>query len=45
MERAEVVPIGEPLTVSEWLVKLGRLGMMLGVLPSRRIAGDPYDGG
>ena len=44
-ERAEVVPIGEPLTITEWLAKVDRLGMMLGVLPSRRIAGGPYDGG
>ena len=44
-ERAEVVPIGEPLTVTEWLAKVDRLGMTLGVLPPRRIAGGPYDGG
>jgi hypothetical protein len=44
-ERAEVVPIGEPLTVTEWLVKVDRLGMTLGVLPPRRIAGGPYAGG
>jgi hypothetical protein len=44
-ERAEVVPIGEPLTVSEWLAKVDRLGMTLGVLPPHRIAGGAYDGG
>ena len=44
-ERAEVVPIGEPLTVSEWLAKVDHLGMTLGVLPLRRIAGGPYAGG
>ena len=44
-ERAEVVPIGEPLTVAEWLAKVDRLGMTLGVVPSRRIAGGAYDGG
>jgi hypothetical protein len=44
-ERAEVVPIGEPLTIAEWLAKVDRLGMTLGVLPPRRIAGGPYDGG
>jgi hypothetical protein len=44
-ERAEVVLIGEPIAVSEWLAKLDQLGMVLGVLPPRRIAGGPYDGG
>jgi hypothetical protein len=44
-ERAEVVPIGEPLTVAEWLAKVDRLAMTLAVLPPRRIAGGPYDGG
>ena len=44
-ERAEVLPIGEPLPVAEWLVKLDQLGMTLGVLPPRRIGGGPYDGG
>ncbi len=44
-ERAEVVPIGEPIVMSEWLAKLNHLGMVLGVLPSRRIAGGAYDGG
>ena len=44
-ERAEVLPIGEPIPVGEWLAKLDQLGMMLGALPSRRIAGGPYDGG
>lgn len=44
-ERAEVVPIGDPITVSEWLAKLDCVGLMLGPLPPRRIAGGPYDGG
>lgn len=44
-ERAEVLPIGEPIAVSEWLAKLGQLGMALGALPARRVAGGPYDGG
>ena len=44
-ERAEVLPIGAPLAVSEWLAKLDYLGMALGVLPPRRIAGGAYDGG
>lgn len=44
-ERAEIVPIGDPIPVSEWLAKLDQLGMALGVLPLRRIAGGPYDGG
>ncbi len=44
-ERAEVLPIGEPITVAEWLAKLDHLGMTLGVLPPRRIAGGLYDGG
>lgn len=44
-EGAEIVPIGEPLAVSEWLAKLDHLGMSLGMLPLRRIAGGPYDGG
>lgn len=44
-ERAEVLPIGEPLAVSAWLAKLDHLGMALGALPPRRIAGGPYDGG
>ncbi len=44
-ERAEVVPIGEPIAVSEWLAKLDHLGMVLGVVSPRRIAGGPYDGG
>jgi hypothetical protein len=44
-ERAEVLPIGAPLTVPEWLAKVDQLGMTLGVLPPRRIAGGPYDGG
>lgn len=44
-ERAEVLPIGEPIPVSEWLVKLDQLGMTLGVLPPRRIVGGLYDGG
>lgn len=44
-ERAEVVPIGEPIALSAWLTKLDHLGMVLGVLPPRRIAGGPYDGG
>ena len=44
-ERAEVLPIGEPIAVAEWLAKLDHLGMVLGVLPPRRIAGGPYAGG
>jgi hypothetical protein len=44
-ERAEVVPIGEPLTVTEWLAKVDRLGMTLGMLQPQRIVGSPYDGG
>ena len=44
-ERAEVVLIGEPLTVAEWLAKVDRLRMTLAILPPRRIAGGPYDGG
>lgn len=44
-EGAEIVPIGEPLAVSEWLAKLDQLGMALGALPPRRIAGGPYNGG
>src|SRR5688572_4091197 len=44
-ERAEVLPIGDPMPVSEWLVKLDQLRMALGVLPPRRIAGGLYDGG
>lgn len=44
-ERAEVLPIGDPIPVTEWLAKLGQLGMALGVLPPRRIAGGLYDGG
>lgn len=44
-ERAEVLPVGEPLAVAEWLVRLDQLGMILGVLPPRRIMGGSYDGG
>ena len=44
-ERAEVLPVGEPIPVGEWLAKLDHLGLALGVLPPRRIAGGPYDGG
>ena len=44
-ERAEVVPVGDPIPVVEWLAKLDQLGMVLGVQPPRRIAGGPYDGG
>jgi hypothetical protein len=44
-ERAEVVPIGDPMHMNEWLAKLDQLGMALGVLLPRRIAGGPYDGG
>jgi hypothetical protein len=44
-ERAEILPIGAPLSVSEWLEKLDHLGMALGVLPPRRIANGPYSGG
>lgn len=44
-ERTEVVPIGDPISVSEWLAKLDQLEMALGVLPPRRISGGPYDGG
>jgi hypothetical protein len=44
-ERAEVLPIGELMPVSEWLAKLDQLGMALGVLPPRRIVGGSYDGG
>lgn len=44
-EGAEIVPIGEPLAVAEWLARLDQRGMTLGALPPRRIAGGPYDGG
>lgn len=44
-ERAEVMPIGEPLPLSDWLEKIDQLGMTLGVVPPRRIAGGFYDGG
>jgi hypothetical protein len=44
-ECAEVLPIGDPIPVGEWLAKLDQLGMALGALPPRRIAGGPYDGG
>jgi len=44
-ERAEVLPIGDPMPVSEWLARLDQLGMTLGGVPPRRIAGGPYDGG
>ena len=44
-ERAEVLPIGEPIPVSEWLAKLDQLDMAFGVLPPRRISGGAYDGG
>lgn len=44
-ERAEVLPIGDPIPVSEWLAKLDQLGMALGGVPPRRIAGGQYDGG
>ncbi len=40
-ERAEVVLVGEPIPVVEWLAKLDQLGMTLGVLPPRRIADGP----
>ncbi len=44
-ERAEVLPIGAPMPVSEWLARLDQLDMTLGKVPPRRIAGGTYDGG
>lgn len=44
-ERAEVLPIGDPMPISEWLMKLDQRGMTVGVVPPRRIAGGQYDGG
>ncbi len=44
-ERAEVLPIGAPIAVGEWLRRVARLDMTLGVLPSRRITAGPYRGG
>jgi hypothetical protein len=44
-ERAEVVPIGDPIPLSDWLAKLDQVGMALGVLPHRRIASGPFHGG
>lgn len=43
--KATVRLIGEPITVTAWLAKLDNLGMALGVVPPRRIAGGSYDGG
>lgn len=43
-KRAEVLPVDDPVCVSERLAKFALLGMALGVLPSRRIPGDPYNG-
>jgi hypothetical protein len=44
-ERAEVLPIGAPIPLAEWLGKVEQLNMTLAVLPPRRIADSSYRGG
>jgi len=44
-ERADVLPLGDPLPLAEWLGKVEQLNMKLAVLPPRRIAAGPYRGG
>jgi len=44
-ERADVLPLGDPLPLAEWLGKVEQLNMTLAVLPPRRIADGQYRGG
>ena len=44
-ERAEVLPLGAPIALADWLGKVEQLSMTLAVLPPRRIAAGAYRGG
>jgi len=44
-ERGEILIIGRPVPLDEWLGKLREWEMQLSVPPLSRITGGPYDGG